>query len=327
MEHIHGLHKDTLVDIKGRVNKRQGVPINLSNIELGDYIKGYDVENGVIRYNKVVSKWERTLDSYLQIKLSDGTELKTSVDIKIYKDGEWVSPVGNESCGCGDCKCGTTPFFNGIKITSVKLVEKPIELISIEVEPDHNYFVGELLIHNTGPQGAKGQKGQKGSSGSAGSTGAKGATGAQGASSQGPKGSQGAQGTSGSSTQGAQGPKGSQGASPQGAQGAQGPKGSQGAQGSSPKGDTGAQGPKGSTGAQGASPTGAQGAQGPKGSQGAQGNQGGQGQKGASAIGTLIGGAEVGPSGGFAYSATDGLLTFQSGSTKFVVLMYTSGSS
>ena len=49
--------------------------------------------------------------------------------------------------------------------------------------------------------------------------------------------------------------------------------------------------------------------------------------KGASAIGTLIGGAEVGPSGGFAYSATDGLLTFQSGSTKFVVLMYTSGSS
>ena len=166
MEHIHGLHKDTLIDIKGRVNNRQGVPINLSNIELGDYIKGYDVENGVIRYNKVVTKWERTLDSYLQIKLSDGTELKTSVDIKIYKDGEWVSPVGNESCGCGDCKCGTTPFFNGIKITSVKLVEKPIELISIEVEPDHNYFVGELLIHNTGPQGAKGQKGNTGAAGS-----------------------------------------------------------------------------------------------------------------------------------------------------------------
>ena len=47
----------------------------------------------------------------------------------------------------------------------------------------------------------------------------------------------------------------------------------------------------------------------------------------ASALGTLIGGAEIGAEGGFAYSDSDGLLTFQSGSTKFVVLMYTSGSS
>ena len=50
-------------------------------------------------------------------------------------------------------------FFNDIKITSIKWVDGPIELISIEVEPDHNYFVGDLLVHNTGPQGSKGQKG------------------------------------------------------------------------------------------------------------------------------------------------------------------------
>ena len=37
MELIHGLHKD-VVDIK-EINERQGVPINLSNIEVGDYIK------------------------------------------------------------------------------------------------------------------------------------------------------------------------------------------------------------------------------------------------------------------------------------------------
>ena len=104
MELIHGLHKDTLVDIKGRVNERQGVPINFSNIEVGDYIKGYDIENGVSRYNKVVTKFTRQLNSYLEIKLSNGTELKTSVDIKIFKDGEWVSPIGNTSCSCSNCK-------------------------------------------------------------------------------------------------------------------------------------------------------------------------------------------------------------------------------
>ena len=49
--------------------------------------------------------------------------------------------------------------FNDIKISSIKYVEEPLELISIEVEPDHNYFVGNLLVHNTGPQGSKGQKG------------------------------------------------------------------------------------------------------------------------------------------------------------------------
>ena len=80
-------------------------------------------------------------------------------------------------------------------------------------------------------------------------------------------------------------------------------------------------------GAQGASPQGAQGGQGAQGATGTQGNKGATGSKGANALGTLIGGAEIGAEGGFTYSATDGLLTFTSGSTKFVVLMYTSGSS
>ena len=168
MELIHGLHKDTLIDIKGRVNKRQGVPINLSNIEVGDYIKGYDTENGIVRYNKVVTKFTRQLNSYLELKLSDGTELKTSVDIKIFKDGEWVSPIGNTSCASKDCKCDSKLFFNDIKVTSAKYVEGPIELISIEVEPDHNYFVGDLLVHNTGPTGPRGAQGAQGSSGKAG---------------------------------------------------------------------------------------------------------------------------------------------------------------
>ena len=137
MELIHGLHKDTLIEIEGRVNKRQGVPINLSNIEVGDSIKGYDIENGVVRYNKVVSITTRNIDSYLQLKLSDGTELKTSADIKIFKDGEWVSPIGNTSCASDDCKCSHKSFFNDIKIISVELVEEPIVIRSIEVEPDH----------------------------------------------------------------------------------------------------------------------------------------------------------------------------------------------
>ena len=243
-----------------------------------------------------MSIFTRQLNSYLKLKLSNGTELKTSVDIKIFKDGEWVSPIGNTSCSCSNCGCGDKLFFNDIKITSIKWVDESIELISIEVEPDHNYFVGNLLVHNTGPQGSKGPKGAQGAQGhqvqqvtrllkvqkvhhkvlkvlkdlkvpqgpspKVPQVNAQGSlTGVKVHKGASPKGSQGAQGPPGSSPQGAQGAQGASGSSPTG------PQGAQGASGSSLKG------PQGAQGAQGSSPQGAQGPSGssPKGSQGAQG--------------------------------------------------------
>ena len=130
MELIHGLHKDTLLEINGKLTP-------ISNISIGDKVKGYDVENGIYRDNKVVKVVTQEIQSYLKLKLSNGTELKTSVDIKIFKDGEWVSPIGNTSCASDDCKCSHKSFFNDIKIISVELVEEPIVIRSIEVEPDH----------------------------------------------------------------------------------------------------------------------------------------------------------------------------------------------
>ena len=167
MSLIHGLHKDTLLEINGKLT-------SIGNISVGDKVQGYDTQNGVYRDNRVVRVETKSIDSYLKLKLSDGTELKTSVDIKIYKDGEWISPIGNTSCASDDCKCSHKSFFNDIKVISVQLVEESIDVVSIEVEPDHNYFIGNLLVHNTGPQGPKGQKGQKGATGhrSSGSTGA-----------------------------------------------------------------------------------------------------------------------------------------------------------
>ena len=119
MELIHGLHKDTLLEINGKLTP-------ISNISIGDKVKGYDTQNGVYRDNRVVRVVTREIDSHLKLKLSDGTELKTSIDIKIFKDGEWVSPIGNTSCASKDCKCSHKSFFNDIKVISVELVEEPI---------------------------------------------------------------------------------------------------------------------------------------------------------------------------------------------------------
>ena len=296
---IHSLHKDTLVNINGS-------SVKLETIQLGDLVQGRDLANGVNRDNRVTQIATGTLHQYLKFKLSDGSTLKTSVDIKIYKNGEWVSPINNESCGCSDCKCGSNLFYNDLSITSIELVEEDIEVVSITVEPDHNYFVGNLLVHNTGPQGSKGQKGQKGQVGPQGPTGPQGGAGPQGA--QGAGGGSGSTGAQGASNQGPQGAQGSAGSSPQGAQGATGAQGPQGAQGASSQGPTGAAGAKGDQGAQGSSPTGPKGATGPQGPQGAQGSspqgatgatgpQGPQGAQGASPTGPKGATGATGPQG------------------------------
>jgi hypothetical protein len=48
MEIIHGLHKDTLIEINGVVTK-------IGEIKVGDVVKGFGIEERKVRDNKVVS--------------------------------------------------------------------------------------------------------------------------------------------------------------------------------------------------------------------------------------------------------------------------------
>ena len=349
MSLIHALHEDTLLEVNG-------ILIPIKDIQIGDVVKSYNTQTQTISEGKVVSKHIGFDSEYYHINFSDGSQLKTSIKSLFYsQDGEWLTPL--------DVYHLKKSLLNGLEITSLKLVEGDISFISIEVEPDHNYFVGNLLVHNTGPTGAQGSQGAsvtgaqgasptgaQGAQGAspAGAQGAQGAspTGAQGAQGASPQGAQGAQGSSpqgaqgaqGASPQGAQGAQGAQGSSPTGAQGAQGasPQGAQGAQGASPQGDKGDQGAKGPQGAQGASPEGAQGAQGTKGDTGAQGaqgaspqgdkgNQGAQGDKGQKGE-SALGTTIAGVSPGLTFNAARGFLTFNNGGQTYVIHMYVSGS-
>ena len=176
MELIHGLHKDTLIEINGSLQK-------IGDIKVGDVVKGFDIQNGLIRDNRVVWVKASEIDSYLELSLSDGSEVKVSVDAKLLTlMGDWVSPIN-----VYDSKL---ELHNDLHIISLRYVEESLDIVSIEVEPDHNYYVGQLLLHNTGPTGAKGQKGQKGQKGALGPQGPQGPQGA--------KGAQGAQGGAGS---------------------------------------------------------------------------------------------------------------------------------
>ena len=169
---IHSLHKDTLLNINGS-------SVKLETIQIGDLVQGRDLTNGVDRENQVVAISTGTIEEYLKIGLSDGSILKTSIDIDLLsKNGEWVSPIGKvkhntkkESCSCNECGCDEFLWYGGQVVTSLELVKEELDVVSITVEPDHNYYVGSILIHNSGPQGAQGQKGQKGATGLQGNTG------------------------------------------------------------------------------------------------------------------------------------------------------------
>ena len=148
---IHGLHKDTLLEINGVLTK-------ISDIKVGDVVKGYDLSSNSIRNNQVVNVANGFADGYLLIKLSDGSTLKTTHDANILTlMGAWVNPINAYS--------NKTELHNDLHILSINYVEESFEYISIEVEPDHNFYVGNVLLHNTGPTGPTGPQGAQGPSG------------------------------------------------------------------------------------------------------------------------------------------------------------------
>ena len=186
MELIHGLHKDTLIEINGNVTKIGDVK------KVGDVVRGYDKQSSTVRDNRVVSVRTTTIDSHLEFKLSDKSILKSSVDAKILTAvGKWVSPINVYN--------NNLELHNDLRITSLEYVEESLDITSIEVEPDHNYYVGQLLFHNTGSTGPQGKGGLQGSGGKQGAQGPTGKTGAQGptGASPGPQGAQGNQGPTG----------------------------------------------------------------------------------------------------------------------------------
>jgi hypothetical protein len=142
MELIHGLHKEALVEINGKLTR-------IGDIKVGDVIQGYNIQGTSVRENRVVSVWVKTIDSHLDLKLSDSSNVKVSADSKVLTlMGNWVSPINAFN--------KNLELHNELTILSLNYVESSLDIVSIEVEPDHNYYVGSLLLHNTGPEGPPG---------------------------------------------------------------------------------------------------------------------------------------------------------------------------
>ena len=107
MELIHGLHKDTLIEINGSYQK-------IGDIKVGDVVKGFDIHGVGVRDNKVVSVTTKTIDAYIEFTLSDGAKVKTSVDAKIISFEKSTITIQNSP---SKCLINSVPYslYKGIK--------------------------------------------------------------------------------------------------------------------------------------------------------------------------------------------------------------------
>src|SRR6056300_1625212 len=113
MELIHGLHKDTLIEINGSYQK-------IGDIKVGDVVKGFDIHGVGVRDNKVVSVTTKTIDAYIEFTLSVDAKVLTLM-------GNWVSPINAFN--------NKTELHNELHILSLQYVEEHLDIVSIEVEP------------------------------------------------------------------------------------------------------------------------------------------------------------------------------------------------
>jgi hypothetical protein len=62
----------------------------ISEVDIGDAVYSYDVENKLYMTDKVVNKFEYDNKKLVKVKLKDGSEIKCTPDHKFFFRGEWL---------------------------------------------------------------------------------------------------------------------------------------------------------------------------------------------------------------------------------------------
>jgi len=112
---------------------------NIIEVKVGDKIKSVDLKSGKLVTGSVTKFFVHDVSSYIIVN----DRIKITPNHPVYFNKKWV-PVG--SLKLGDEL--TTGTGSKEKITSLKLVEEPLKVYNLEVEPHHNYLASGILVHN-----------------------------------------------------------------------------------------------------------------------------------------------------------------------------------
>ena len=119
--------------------------VNLTTLNIGDYVLSYNETTKDYEYNKVVEIIEKETDELYEITI-DNEVIKVSNTHPFYNGKEYVK-VSNLKIK--DKVLGLDNKYYEIRKINKK--EEKIKEINITVENNHNYFVGKgYLVHNYG---------------------------------------------------------------------------------------------------------------------------------------------------------------------------------
>ena len=111
---------------------------NIDEIQEGDIVLSYNEVTGIIEPNKVTAAYSHPPSEYLLIN----DKLGVTEEHLIYVN-EGLIPAGEIQVG--DVLTGIE--HNEI-VSKIEVILTPLEVYSIEVENNHNYFAEEILVHN-----------------------------------------------------------------------------------------------------------------------------------------------------------------------------------
>ncbi|MCP1225530.1 polymorphic toxin-type HINT domain-containing protein [Sebaldella sp. S0638] len=119
----------------------------IEEIRAGDYVYSYNEGIGQSEERKVLQTFIHDVDEVLDIYLGNDTVITTTEEHPFYVNGKYIN--------AGELKEGMLLMTNSCdKISIVKIVVKKlkekIKVYNIEVDGNHNYFVGDsfVLVHN-----------------------------------------------------------------------------------------------------------------------------------------------------------------------------------
>ena len=119
--------------------------VNLTTLNIGDYVLSYNETTKDYEYNKVVEINEKEVDKLYEITI-DNEVIKVSNNHPFYNGKEYVKA---SNLKIKDKVLGLNNKYYEIRKINIK--EEKIKEINITVEKNHNYFVGKgYLVHNYG---------------------------------------------------------------------------------------------------------------------------------------------------------------------------------
>jgi len=111
---------------------------SIEDVLIGDFVKSYDVDNGVFVSAKVTNTFVHIVNKLVVIN-----GIETTPEHPFYANGQWIK--------AGALKIGDVIFLESdefAEVTTINTREETTTVYNIEVENTHNYFAGGVLVHN-----------------------------------------------------------------------------------------------------------------------------------------------------------------------------------